>query len=109
MDDKYWDQQRERWNGHDAFQTVNHHHVSCYSPAEGCDSCDLMIVECADGRWYVEDNWGNDSCGAERVWRPFDRNAGEPYFFGSQEEALAHATAVVARVCGVPEAKVGWI
>lgn len=102
MDERFWDQKQKCWNGHAAFNTVSHHHVSCYSPADGRDSCDIMIVECADGRWYVEDNWGDDAQGAEKVWNPFDRNAGEPHFFACEHDALAHATAVVAQVSGVP-------
>ncbi len=109
MDKQFWDEGRKQWNGHEAFNTINHHHVSCYFPAPGHDDCDLAVVECADGRWYVADSWGGDAQGAEKVWNPCDPNAGEPHFFGSEEEALAHAVAVVARVCGVPEDKVSTI
>ncbi|MHB8226593.1 hypothetical protein [Acidithiobacillus sp.] len=109
MNKRFWDQDRQRWNGHAAFNTINHHHISCYSPASGHDDCDLMVVECADGRWYVEDNWGGDAQGAEKVWNPYDPNAGEPHFFGNQADAFAHAVAVVARICGVPESSVSAI
>jgi hypothetical protein len=109
INEQFWDAGRNRWDGHRTFNTVNHHHISCYSPVEGRDSCDLMIVECADGRWYVEDNWGGDAQGAEKVWNPFDRNATEPHFFSNQGEAHAHAVALVARICGVPESAVSYI
>jgi len=92
-----------RWNGHAAFNTISHTHVSCYSPADGHDSCDIMAVECADGRWYVEDNWGGDANGADGVWNPFDASDAEPRFFESEEAALRHAVAVVAAVAGVQE------
>lgn len=42
-------------------------------------------------------------------WNPFDRNANGPHFFADQEQALAHAVAVVARVSGMPESAVGSI
>lgn len=60
MEERFWSDERKRWDGHQAFNTVTHHHVSCYFPADGHDTCDIMIVGCADGRWYVEDNWGGN-------------------------------------------------
>jgi hypothetical protein len=99
MDQQYWN--GKRYDGHRAFQTVEHEHVSCYSPAEGHDTCDIMIVGCVDGRWYVEDNWGGDAKGADRVWNPFDKLTPEPHFFPSREAAKAHAVSVVAHVSGV--------
>lgn len=103
MDAQYWD--GTRWNGHAAFQTINHVHVACYVPAEGRDSCDIMAVECQDGRWYVEDNWGGDAMGAEGVWNPFEPSDAGPRFFDSEEAAIRHAVLVVAAISGVPEAE----
>lgn len=107
IDIQFWE--GNRWNSHRAFNTVNHHHIACYTPAAGHDSCDIMIVECADGRWYVEDNWGGDAQGAEKVWNPFDPSSEDPHFFATEDEAMRHAVAVVAKVCGVAEAQVGSI
>jgi hypothetical protein len=103
LDKKFWD--GTRWQGHSAFKTISHTHVSCYSPAEGCDTCDIMAVECGDGRWYVEDNWGDDAKGAAGVWDPFNPSDAEPRFFDSEDAAIRHAVAAVAAVCGVPEAE----
>jgi hypothetical protein len=97
----FWD--GARWNGHAAFNTISHTHVSCYFPADGYDSCDIMAVECADGRWYVEDNWGGDANGADGVWNPFDKSDADPRFFASEEAAIRHAVAVVATVSGVSQ------
>lgn len=69
IDKKFWD--GKRWQGHAAFRTINHTHVTCYSPAAGHDSCDLIAVECEDGRWYIEDYWGGDTKGADGVWNSF--------------------------------------
>lgn len=109
MDFRFWDEGRNRWDGHHAFNTISHEHVSCYDPASGHDTCDIMIVECADGRWYVEDNWGGDAKGADKVWNPFDKSSEGPHFFASEDEAMQHAVAVVAKVSGVPESKVSSI
>lgn len=103
IDSKYWD--GTRWHGHQAFATINHTHVSCYHQAEGFDSCDIMAVECADGRWYVEDNWGGDAKGAQGVWNPFDPSPAGLQFFPTEEAAIRHAVAVVAAISGVSEAE----
>lgn len=109
LDKCFWDEAQKRWDGHAAFNTIDHHHVSCYFPAPGHPNCEVAVVECADGRWYVEDNWGGDAPGAEKVWNPCDPDAREPHFFGRQEEAITHAVSVVARVSGVPESAVSAI
>jgi hypothetical protein len=103
MDKKYWD--GTRWNGHVAFSTIGHELISCYGPAEGHDTCDIMVVECSDGRFYVEDNWGGDAKGAEGVWNPFDASDTGPRFFETEGAAVRHAVSVVAKVSGVPEAE----
>lgn len=104
IDKKFWD--GTRWDGHSAFKTISHGHISCFAPAEDHDTCDIMIVEMSDGRWYVEDNWGDDAKGAVGVWNPFDTSDAEPVFYPTQEVAMAHAISVVARVCGQSEAEV---
>jgi hypothetical protein len=103
IDKKFWD--GKRWQGHAAFETVGHVHVSCFSPAPGHDSCDIMAVECADGRWYVEDHWGDDAKGAEGVWNPFCPSDAEPSFFDSEEAAIRHAVSVASSVSGAPQAE----
>lgn len=109
LDRRFWDDVQKRWDGHTAFNTVSHYHVSCYSPAPGHPNCEVSVVECDDGRWYVEDSWGSDAPGAENVWNPCDHDAKEPHFFGSQAEATAHAVVVVASVSGVPKNRVSSI
>lgn len=103
IEKQYWD--GTRWQGHLAFRTVGHTHVSCYSPAKGRRTCDITAVECEDGRWYIEDTWGSDAKGASGVWNPFDPSDDDPLFFESEEAALRHAASIVATICGVSEAE----
>lgn len=103
IDKKFWD--GRRWNGHEAFCTISHTHVSCFLPAEGYDTCDIMAVECKDGRWYVEDNWGDDAKGATGVWNPFDPSDVGPSFFPTEDAAIRHAVSIVAAVSGVSESE----
>lgn len=58
-----------------------------------------MIVECADGRWFIEDNWGGDAKGAPDVFNPFIKGA-YPTFFESCEKANYRAAEVVSSITG---------
>lgn len=104
IDEAFWT--GERWDGHRAFETVTHLQVACYRPAGERAQCDLMVIGCADGRWYVEDTWAGDAEGQGGVWNAHDPVAQEPRFFPSKEAALALAISVVASLCGVPESAV---
>lgn len=97
---KFWD--GTRWDAHSAFNTVHHSHVSCYAHSDGFDSCDIAVVECEDGRWYIEDSWG-DTSGAAGVWCPFSPEDAEPTFYQSRQDAIRRAVAVVAAVSGHSE------
>ncbi len=103
IDSRFWN--GSRWNGHAAFQTVHHIHVSFFA-GEGEKSCDLAVIECADHRWYVEDSWDGDAEGAAGVWNPYKPEADEPTFYATEEAAIRHAATVVATVCGVPVSRV---
>ena len=104
IDKRFWN--GTRWDGHTAFRTISHAHLSCFFPADGRPTCDIMAVECADGRWLVVDNWGGETNGADGVWDPYDPSDALPRFFSSYDDAFAHATAVIAQVCGVDVAEV---
>jgi hypothetical protein len=104
IDRKFWD--GSRWNSHEAFDTVTHAHVCCYDPVDGHDTCDIMIVGMSDGRWYVEDNWGDYPKGIEGVWNPFNPSDAGPGFYPNKEAAMKHAISVVAKVSGQSDAEV---
>jgi len=89
-----------KWDTHNALNTINHNHISCY-PDEG-DNCDLMIVECANGQFYIEDNWGGDAQGAPEAFNPYDEHA-SPVFFDNYEDAEKIANKIIEKVCGVSQ------
>ena len=94
--EEYWEEEKGRYNSHAYFKTINHHHISDYS---GTETCDIMLVECQDGRWYIEDNWGGDAKGAEGVFDPFKKGA-YPRFYPSLEAANLKAAHVVSSITG---------
>jgi len=98
MDKQFWMKHGEvyKWDSHRAFNTVDHAHVGCY-PDTG-EHCDLMIVKCADGRFYIEDDWGGDAQGAAEAFNPYDEHA-TPVFFNSYEEAKHVANGIIEKVC----------
>lgn len=102
MDKRFWD--GGKWQGHNAFNTVGHSHMSWYSPAPGYHDCDIMVVECADGRWYVEDTWGDHVM--DKVWNPYDPSDAGPHFFRTEDEATSHAMSAMSKVCGIPVAEI---
>lgn len=93
---EYWDESRGRYDSHHFFNTVNHWHISDYSQEVHCD---LKLVECADGRFYIEDNWGGDANGHEKVFNPFQRDS-YPSFFSDFGSANVAAAKVVAEITG---------
>lgn len=93
---EYWDSWRERWNSHAFFHTVNHWHISDYSQDE---TCEVLVVECKDGRFYIEDNFGGDAKGHADVFNPFDRNS-FPVFFSDFPSVNEAAAKIVASITG---------
>ena len=93
---EYWDSNRNRFNSHAYFNTVEHHHISHYGDEE---SCDIIIVGCKDGRWYIKDNRDGDAKGAADVFNPFDKES-YPTFFDSCEMANRRAAEIVSSITG---------
>ncbi len=91
---EYWNTGEAKWNSHAAFQTTNHWHVSSYEEK----SCDLAIVQCENGNYYIEDNFG-DAKGHDEVFNPFEF---ELYtaFFGSFDEVNKRTAKIVAGITG---------
>lgn len=94
--EEYWDAQQGRYDSHRYFNTINHHHISDYSSDV---TCDILIAECADGRWFIEDNWGNDAKGAKDVFNPTVKDS-YPTFFPNLEAANLRAAEIVSAITG---------
>jgi hypothetical protein len=80
-------------NTHVMFNTVGHQHLDSLVywatgdfPGEG-----LNLVECADGRWFVEVDHGEGFNAFEGVSRPNVAPYAEPRFFADEMGARAFA------------------
>lgn len=57
------------------------------------------LVADKDGRFYIEDNWGNDAKGHPAVFNPFDRNS-YPVFYNDFHTANETAAKIAAAITG---------
>ncbi len=47
-------------NTHEKYNTVNHIHLDMLVPYTEDVDLGLMLVECADGKWYIEQDFSTD-------------------------------------------------
>lgn len=88
-------------NTHKMFHTVGHEHLDTFvlqSTGRYPDS-GLNLVECADGRWYVEVDFGAEFDNMEGISRPHSQPYTNPRFFDSRLEALDFAVSCIQQVC----------
>lgn len=95
---EFWDRLRNRFNSHAFFDTISHNHISDYKDDKVCD---LALVECRDGRWYIEDSLGEGCEGFDDVFNPFKKDS-YPSFFPSQDAANLRAAEIINRITGTP-------
>ncbi|MEZ8733814.1 hypothetical protein [Vibrio sp. 10N.239.312.D08] len=101
---EYWNSEDKKWDSHRAFKTTKHWHVSyngtgAESESES-ESCDLMIVECDNGkRYFIEDNWGGDAKGHQEVFNPTQFDS-YPTFFNTFDDVNQRTAEIVASNTG---------
>jgi hypothetical protein len=95
IDPAFWDDRNKQWDSHSAFKTVNHWHVSDYGDDANAE---VLIVKCADGRFYIEDNFG-DAAGSANVFEPKVKES-YPVFFHKFADVNKAAAKVVASITG---------
>ncbi len=96
---EFWDSSKGKWNTHAALRTVNHWHISYYGGADSVD-CDLMIVQCENGKFFINDNWGNDAKDFHNeVFNPFDKKA-TIVFFDTFDEVNLRTAQIVSTITG---------
>lgn len=47
-------------NTHEKYHTVSHHHFDFLTPEGEYPESALMIVECEDGRWFIQQEFGDE-------------------------------------------------
>lgn len=71
------------WDTHAALKTVNHAHYSVY---DSDPSCDLMIVETGDGKFYIGESFAGDGRGHPKVFCE-QGESGAVTLYDTREEA----------------------
>lgn len=81
----------EKWDSHTFYQTVSHHHLTLLT--DGGDLIDLMLVECADSRWFIEKV--SVKFESEHVFDAYAPQFIEPKFFANSDEAEKFACKLI--------------
>lgn len=88
-------------NTHERYNTVYHQHLDTlvYWALKGDEFPDdgLMLVECADGRWFLEVEFGNLFDQIDGISKPALIPFVEPSFFASEDLALEFAYTCLKR------------
>lgn len=84
-------------NTHAMYQTIGHQHLDSlvYWATGEFPDAGLNLVECQDGRWFVEVDHGNRFNQIDGISRPNIAPYVEPQFFGSEQEARVFAIACI--------------
>lgn len=86
------------WDTHTALKTVSHDH---YSEYDSEPSCDLMIIETEDGKFYIGESFDGDGRGHPKVFCVSgERNIVELY--DTFEEAENNIIQVLSELTGFP-------
>ena len=79
---------------HQMFKTINHEHLDSliYFVIGDYPKSGLVLVECKDGRWFIEQEYGNEFDAISGISKPTSECYIEPNFYSNREEALTKAT-----------------
>ena len=88
---------------HAMYRTISHRHLDSfvYWVMKDFPDAGLNLVECEDGRWFVEVDHGSRFDGMAGVSRPNVAPYAEPQFHASEEAALSFALSCIKQ--GYPE------
>jgi hypothetical protein len=81
-----------KWDTHTFYQTVSHLHLSLL--VNNSDLIDFMLVECADGRWFIVEESNTFEC--EQLFDAYSREFVEPKMYSSSDEAEKFACQLIA-------------
>lgn len=84
------------WDTHTALKTVNHAHYSAY---DSDPSCDLMIIETGDGKFYIGESFDGDGRGHPKVFSETCEN-GVVELYDSLKEAQDIILLVLSELTG---------
>lgn len=84
-------------NTHAMYQTIGHQHLDSlvYWATGKFPDAGLNLVECRDGRWFVEVDYGVQFDGIEGISRPNVAPYVEPRFFSTEQAVRDFAIACI--------------
>ena len=86
-------------NTHEKYNTVNHIHLDMIVPSIGDVDLGLMLVECADGKWYIEQEFSTSAYDkVPGVVKSQTDITTKPVFYSNEKEAEKAALDIVKSV-----------
>lgn len=96
-------------NTHKIYNTISHEHLDDlvhFSTGEHPDS-GLLIVECENGSWFIEQDYGNAFDSFSGISKPHVHPYLNPVFYENREEALAVSIELIKLIHkGIDESKI---
>lgn len=84
------------WDTHAALKTINHAHYSVY---DSDPSCDLMIVETGDGKFFIGESFDGDGRGHPKVFNESGESRAVT-LYDTLDEATETVLAVLSELTG---------
>lgn len=87
-------------NSHIKYSTISHEHLDDLVnwATDEYPSSGLMLVECSDGRWFIEIDYGHDYDSFSGISKPKCVPTKEPIFYSSKEKALCVAIDLIKQI-----------
>lgn len=87
-------------DSHLLYQTISHEHLDDLVDWALGDYPDsgLVLVECKDGRWFVEQEYGHAFDSFSGISKPKSTPYLEPTFYPSRNDALERALVLITQV-----------
>ncbi|KZX80365.1 hypothetical protein A3715_37725, partial [Oleiphilus sp. HI0009] len=85
---------------HQMFETVDHQHLDSlvYKHTDELPESALCLIECADGKFFVEVDFGNEFDSIDGISRPEVKPYQNPYMFSDEKRARAFAIECIKSV-----------
>lgn len=95
-------------NTHEKYSTVDHHHFDfSYRTADGqfeYPGSGLLLVECADGRWFIQQEFGDEYSQFSGIVKSGEDLDTEPTFYPNVDDTARAAFAFIKQVYpGTPD------
>ena len=87
-----------KMNTHEKYNTIDHIHLDMLVPHTDDVDLGLMLVECENGKWYIEQEFSTNAYDASGVVKSQTDIITEPVFYPDEESAKKAALNIVKSI-----------